>query len=357
VAPDAPYAGAAPGLDPNTEHPPLGKLAIAGSMRILGDNPLGWRVPSIMASVAIVLLSYALVRALHGTQWQAVFVAAVVAADNLSLVHGRIATLDEPMLAFILLGALLLLRGRPILAGTACGVAFLVKTAAIFGVFSLLLFVVLVRPNGLDGGQRPRRRLLPCAGVLAGFALTSFFGLWLLDAAWSPYRTPWSHLARMSDYGLSLRPATVEPSSSQPWRWLLNEGEMTYLRVDRTTASGDEVIGQKTTVHFRGMFNPAVVGVASIGLFLCASLAFRTGAHLPVWAITWFIGNFAPYLVLHALTDRPLYIFYALPLVPTFVVSVVPLLWAAGLPRAVRWGYAAAVVLGVAVLFPFRTIG
>ncbi len=356
VALDAPYFGSTPGLDPNTEHPPLGKLLIAGSMRIFGDNPVGWRLPSIIASVAVVVLTYALVRALRGTDWQAVFAAAIVAADNLALVHGRIATLDEPMLALVLLAALLLARRRPVLAGTACGVAFLVKIAALFGLVALLLHVVWVRRDSPDEGGQPRPRRYAAGGLVAAFALTSVFGLWLMDVAWSPHRTPWSHLARISDYGLSLRPAAVEPSSSQPWQWLLNEGEMTYLQVDRTSTSGDEVVARRTIVHFRGMFNPTVVAVASVGLSLCAALAFKARTHLPVWAVTWFVGNFAPYLVLGAITDRPLYIFYALPLVPALAVSTVPLLWAAGLPRPVRWGYGAAVALGFALLFPIRSI-
>src|SRR5205807_4910006 len=89
-----PYSTIAGGHDPNSEHPPLGKLIIAAGMKALGDNPIGCRFfPVIFGCIAIGAM-YCLVRTAGGGAWLARGPAALMAVDNLSMLHGRMPTLD-----------------------------------------------------------------------------------------------------------------------------------------------------------------------------------------------------------------------------------------------------------------------
>jgi 4-amino-4-deoxy-L-arabinose transferase-like glycosyltransferase len=56
------YADAAPGFDPNTEHPALGKLILAGSMAVLGDNSVAWRLPSVIFGMLALAAVYLIAR-------------------------------------------------------------------------------------------------------------------------------------------------------------------------------------------------------------------------------------------------------------------------------------------------------
>ena len=64
-------------------HPPLAKLLIAGSIKLFGDNPWGWRIGSVVFGTLALLAIFALVRSLGGSRWLATGVTAAMACDNL----------------------------------------------------------------------------------------------------------------------------------------------------------------------------------------------------------------------------------------------------------------------------------
>ena len=86
---------------PNAEHPPLGKLIIAASIALVGDTPLGWRLPSALAG-AVAL--FAFTRALwfaSGRRAATLGFALLLASGFHLFVHARIAMLDGIFVAFL----------------------------------------------------------------------------------------------------------------------------------------------------------------------------------------------------------------------------------------------------------------
>jgi predicted membrane-bound dolichyl-phosphate-mannose-protein mannosyltransferase len=349
------------GLDPNTEHPPLGKVLMAASMAVLGDNGLGWRLPSLIAGMIALVLVYKIVQSTDRSPWLAVLVLGLVSMDNLSFVHARIGTLDMLALAPMLLGAWLALRQRWLLAGVAMGIALLMKLTALYGIGAVVLYVVLT--EGPDWWRLRRVPLRSLVGPLT-FTLVAgavfIVGLAVLDARYTTFASPLDHIARMVSYGANLtappRVGFCPEADSKPWQWLFNECQIQYLRVDETVRAGDKVIGSVAKIDFRGALNPLLVGAIPLAALFTAWYAWRTRSRLALWTIAWTAANYLPYLALALFTNRIMYIYYVLPLVPAAAVGVALLLLRGGLPRPMRWGFVLAYLVGFAAYFPFRQI-
>ena len=84
-------------------HPPLAKLIQAGSIKVFGDVPLGWRLPSVLFGTTIIPLTFFLSYLLFGPI-VAVFSATVIAFENLNFVMARI-TMNDVFLVFFMLCA------------------------------------------------------------------------------------------------------------------------------------------------------------------------------------------------------------------------------------------------------------
>jgi len=355
------YAASPVGLDPNTEHPPLGKLAMAASMAVFGDNGLGWRLPSVIAAMVALLAVYRIVRATDKSVWLAVLVVTLVSLDNLTMVHGRIGTLDMLVLAPMLVGSWLALERRWLLAGLAMGIALLVKLTALYGIGAVILYLLLT--DGPAWWRARRVRLRELAGPVVFGVVTmavALGGLTVLDARYTSFASPFDHIARMVDYGANLRaPITTgfcPEADSRPWQWLFNECQIQYLRVDVTVRAGEEIVAKIPRVDFRGALNPLLAAAIPLAGLFAAWYAWRTRNQLALWAVAWATANYLPYLALAAFTPRIMYLYYALPLVPAIAIAIALLLLRGGLPRPVRWGFLAAYVLGFVAYFPFRQV-
>jgi len=86
------------------DHPPFGKLIIAGVMALLGDSSFAWRLaPLIFGFVNIGLIAWATRITFKSTR-AALLAAAFVAADGFFIAYSRAALLDGMIVAFALAG-------------------------------------------------------------------------------------------------------------------------------------------------------------------------------------------------------------------------------------------------------------
>jgi predicted membrane-bound dolichyl-phosphate-mannose-protein mannosyltransferase len=353
------YQGAPFGLDPNTEHPPLAKLLVAGSMAVLGDNAYGWRVPSVLAGMASILLMYGIGRQVATSPYVALLAAGLLAFDNLVFVHSRIFTLDIFQLTFMLLGLFWYVRGRATLAGVGFALAALCKIGGVFGLVAMCGYEAL---RLLQGNQPWTARWRPAARRLirmtVTFGLSFLLLLGVMDRLWVGYSQPFEHLNRIFSYGTALRRQVPSGIESYPWQWLWNDVEIPYLRVEQQVRVGEEVRENRPIILFLGAMNPYVLQLWPFGLAFAAWAWWRRrpDAELGALALAWFACTYLPFYAATLFGQRISYLFYFLPSLPAVALAGSYFLLGAGLPRLILWVYLAAVLLGFYGYFPFKPV-
>ena len=159
------------------DHPPLGKLTEALAIRCFGDHAWAWRLPSLLAGYASVLLGGWITRRLFDSRRAGLIAAALLAGDGFFIAYSRSAVLDGQLVALSLL-CLALVLGTPTvlryaLAGLVAGCAASIKTSG----------VVLFLPLAVAAfWARPRQAYLMLLVAVCGFA-AAFLGSWCVGLA------------------------------------------------------------------------------------------------------------------------------------------------------------------------------
>jgi predicted membrane-bound dolichyl-phosphate-mannose-protein mannosyltransferase len=364
----APYSDSPGGKDPNAEHPQLAKLIVAGGIELFGDGPWGWRIGSVLFGLIAVGAMYALARAAGGSPWLAVGAAAVMAADNLALVHGRIATLDIYALAPMLVAAALYLRRRFLLAGLVLGIAASMKLVALYLVPALLLIealtFVVARPSRRAWVRPAVARLRPFAIATGTAVIALVLIVWLLDALVPGFdpgsRTvyggsPFRHIGHMFSYAANLKSVPHATGiSSSPWQWLVDQKPIDYARTAVNVTSEGKIVASHAVVLFRGEVNPFLLFVAIPALFAAAAAAWRDRDRLALIGVAWCLGTFVPFVIQADVLHRITYLYYLLVVLPGVYLVAVRLFSPSRVPAAATVGWAVALVYGLVDLYPIR---
>ena len=362
----APYAASPLGDDPNSEHPQLAKLVIAGSIEVFGDGPFAWRLGSIVFGTLAILGMFAVVRAAGGGAWTALGAAALMAADNLLIVHGRIGTLDVYALAAMVWATVLYLRGRPLAGGAVLGVGACTK---LVGADALLVLVILEALRWL-GSRADVGARLSRLGQTAVAGAVSFFGLLaILDQVAPPYdatalravgRSPFSHLGHMLSYAAAqTSPHGPRGIASYPIGWLVDYKPIVYLNVNPAKPAGG-LFGVHPAVHFLGLISPPILLLALPGLATAAIVAVRRRTApdrgVAILAVAWFLGTFLPFVLLSLVWSRTSYLYYMVVVMPGLYVAAAWLV--ARLRRRPRLiaVWAGTVLVAAAIAYPLTPL-
>ena len=143
----------------NPMHPPLAKEFMAASIGIFGDNPLGWRYPSVVFGALAIVAIYLCGLALFASQGAALAAAALTFLNQMVFVQSRIAMLDIYALTFDLFGIAAFIHGynrqKPAIAFGLAGLCFGLAGASKWsGFFPLGVAIAIVAAVRLLQGWR-----------------------------------------------------------------------------------------------------------------------------------------------------------------------------------------------------------
>ncbi|HIW63660.1 MAG TPA: phospholipid carrier-dependent glycosyltransferase [Candidatus Stackebrandtia excrementipullorum] len=350
-------------------HPPFGKWCIALGEWLFGYNEFGWRIGSVVAGVASVVLVILLARKLTGSTMLGGAAGLLMSMDGLHFVLSRTALLDIFLMVFVLAAFYCIVLDREhqrrrwlkavengidptagdrphftipwwrVAAGVLSGLAMGVKWSALW--FILLLIVVTYvweyqLRRTLRTPRPLRDTLLDETGWVTAFGLLSvgtYLATWTGwfasdDGSFRHWRADqgmeeppvlgalhnlWEYHVDVLEFHENL--SSEHTYQSWPWQWLLNVRPVVFFwssDVDcGTERCASEVLLLGTPLLWWA-FIPALIAV------LWWAVVKRDWR---AWAIlAGVFAGIAPWLLY---PDRTMFFFYAIPAQPFLVMAVV----------------------------------
>lgn len=290
------------------EHPPLAKLFIGGGIRIFGDNPWGWRLPTILFSLLSLILVYNICNELHIGRKGAFIATFLLALENLSFIHGGIAMLDPFMVFFMLLAFWYYLKGRFMLCAMAIALSVLCKMTGVLAVLPIALHWLAT------SRQKPWRFVGSLAAAVPVYLILDTL---LEYTFWGRLNNPVLMTKDMITLTSDLtfkyfiqHVANNITLPTRPWDWVLSPHATYYVNPQDYSKMG----------HYVGMVSPAlwVITIPVIIYIIWKSIKRHRAA---LFVLAWIIGTWVIWIPADMVTDRLTYIYYFLPTIGAICVG------------------------------------
>ncbi len=342
----------------NREHPLLGKTLIATGIALLGDNPIGWRIMSLLAGMAALFFAMRAIWHASHDRYAVIAYGMLLATGFPLFVQSRIAMLDIFMVAFLALAAWQFAaairepergRWRLALTGIAIGCALGSKWNAVpLAVVPGIVFFAA----RLSAGRRrlfTSKRGIPVPGIrlIEAFVWLGLVPLAVYAASYAPgYWLGGAQLgSSLSQHGLialhgeiiTLHEQVLEPHNYQStWpQWLTNTRGIWYLY--------EHVDGAQRGVLLIG--NPVTMLLGLPALLWC----LVKGLTRTDWARIAAVVGFVVSLGLWWIAPKPVQFYYHYFVPSCFLLGALALTLS-DIHAKVRWRWLSHVVLGLGLV-------
>lgn len=288
-----------------SEHPPLAQLLITSNIFLLGDNPLGWRLFSLIFGTFTLLSFYLLITTLTHDSFTALASTLLLAIEKMFITFSSLAVLDIFFLFFLITSFTLLLNKYYNLSSLTFALAANSKLTALFGIPVFIIFYFLSSRNI----KRSKRHII---FWLITTLLLFFLIMNVLDRLYSSSNfTGLMPALQHLEYMLTTHISKNWSSSTNdpPWIWLINPNNYFLGNVS--------IIRE----NFLERSNPFIVGLSIISLPYSFLQYIIKRDKINLFIVLWTCFFYLIWFPIFFLFSRPLFSFYILPIIPVICLS------------------------------------
>ena len=317
------------GLSYQNTHPPFSSLLMALSMKFLGDNAVGWRLPNVLFGTAMVGITYLLGRRILGSRIAAGLSAGFVICDGLFMVDSRIALWEIFYVTFAAWAYLTLFtfmqspsksiqRRALVWMGLALGLCLSSKLLIPAVTFTLVMvFVSGALLSESRTSPQPQSPVKPQISVLilnlasalalvGGLSALVYFAVSAPNYWFGRWRGVGDQVARVHQEFHAQKQLVTHghPYASRWWSWPLMLRSILYWSGNSSFAAPDTPV-----LSIRALGNPAIWWgvVVSVPLAALKAIARRDVA------ITFIVVGYAAYLAIWLPINRYQFVYYHMP--------------------------------------------